>query len=80
MKVMVKKWGNSASIRIPANLMRAANLTIDQEVDVREEDGRLIVAPIRQPAYDLESMIAEITDENLHAEVATGPAVGNEIW
>ena len=37
MRVFVKKWGNSASVRIPASVMAAANLTLDQEVEVRED-------------------------------------------
>ena len=43
MRVQVKKWGNSASVRIPASIMAAAALQIDQEVDVREEEGRIII-------------------------------------
>jgi antitoxin MazE len=44
MKVVIKKWGNSASVRIPAAVMAAARLTLDASVDVREEGGRIIVA------------------------------------
>jgi len=28
----------------------------------------------------LEALIEQITDENRHAEVATGPTIGNEVW
>lgn len=41
MRVTVKKWGNSASVRIPSAIMEAASLKLDQTVDVREEYGRL---------------------------------------
>jgi antitoxin MazE len=37
MRVQVKKWGNSAAVRIPASVMAAAALSIDQSVEVREE-------------------------------------------
>ena len=46
MRVLVKKWGNSASVRIPAAVMEAAALSIDQPVDIREEDGRVVIEPI----------------------------------
>jgi len=36
-KVTVKKWGNSAAVRIPASVMQATNLDLDELVDVREE-------------------------------------------
>lgn len=78
MQVTVKKWGNSASVRIPAAIMDAAHLSLDDLVEVSEQDGRIIIEPIRQPVYDLAQLVAGITPENLHAEVDTGPAVGNE--
>ncbi|MBS0512046.1 MAG: AbrB/MazE/SpoVT family DNA-binding domain-containing protein [Proteobacteria bacterium] len=80
MQLTVKKWGNSASIRIPAAIMEAAHLKLDDPVDVREEDGRIIIEPLAHKAYDLDALLAEITPDNLHAEVGTGPAVGNEAW
>ncbi len=39
MELYVKKWGNSASVRIPASIMAAARLSIDQAVEMREEGG-----------------------------------------
>ena len=53
MKVIVKKWGNSASVRIPASVMAAAYLSLDQAVDVREEAGRIVIEPIREEAFDI---------------------------
>jgi antitoxin MazE len=79
MRVTVKKWGNSASIRIPAPIMDAAQVHLDQQVDVREERGRIIIEPVRAPAIDLATMIAGITPENRHAETDFGAPVGNEI-
>ena len=45
MQLTVKKWGNSAAVRIPAAIMEAAHLKLDAAVDVREEDGRIIIEP-----------------------------------
>jgi antitoxin MazE len=78
MRVIVKKWGNSASVRIPAAIMEAASLSLDETVDVREEDGRIVIEPVRQTTYDIAQLIAGITAENMHAEVDFGPAVGKE--
>lgn len=50
MPVTVKKWGNSASVRIPSAVMKAARLSIDETVDVREEGGRIVIEPIRTRA------------------------------
>jgi len=80
MKVVVKKWGNSASVRIPASVMAAAALTLDQAVDVREEAGRIVIEPIRDETFNLDDLVAGITDENRHDAVDTGPAAGREFW
>ena len=79
MRVTIKKWGNSASVRIPSAIMEAAQVRLDQQVDVREERGRIIIEPVRASAFDLASLVAGITDENRHSEIDTGGPVGNEI-
>lgn len=80
MRLTVKKWGNSASIRIPAAIMEAAHLKLDDPVDVREEGGCIIVEPLARKTYDIENLLAGISSDNLHAEISTGPIMGNETW
>jgi antitoxin MazE len=80
MRVQVKKWGNSASVRIPASVMAAASLRIDQQVEVREEDGRVIIEPVAEPAYSLDRLLAAMTPETFHDEVDFGAPVGDEAW
>jgi len=47
----------------------AAHLGLNQMVDVREEAGRIIIEPVQQPEFDLASLVAGITDQNLHEEI-----------
>lgn len=54
MEVIVKKWGNSAAVRIPAAIMAAAHVDLDQPVEVREEQGRIVIEPIRHKQFKLE--------------------------
>jgi len=79
-RVQVKKWGNSASVRIPASVMAAAALKIDQPVEVHEEDGRVIIEPVIAPSYDLDTLLAQMTADTFPEEIDFGPAVGNEVW
>ncbi|MHB0992487.1 MAG: AbrB/MazE/SpoVT family DNA-binding domain-containing protein [Burkholderiales bacterium] len=79
MRATVKKWGNSASIRIPAGIMQAAHLSLNAPIDIREENGRIVIEPIRSTEYDLTELLAGITPENLHAEIDFGATVGKEI-
>jgi antitoxin MazE len=80
MRVTVRKWGNSASVRIPASIMAAADLRIDQAVDITEEDGRIVILPIGDPASALDALLDKMTPDTFHDEVDFGPAVGSEIW
>jgi len=80
MRVHVKKWGNSASVRIPASVMAAASLRIDQAVDVREEDGRVIIEPVAAPSYDLDDLLAKMTPDTFPEEIDFGRPVGDEAW
>lgn len=76
MHVTVKKWGNSLSVRIPAAIMKAVHLQVDAKVDVREENGRIIIEPVRE--HSLADLVAGITPDNLHGAVDFGGSVGNE--
>jgi antitoxin MazE len=78
MRAVVKKWGNSASIRIPSTVLKAAKIRIDDPVDIREERGRIVVAPLRPGSYDLADLVSRITPDNLHDEVDFGAPVGKE--
>jgi antitoxin MazE len=80
MRVQVKKWGNSASVRIPAAVMAAAALVVDQSVEVRAEDGRIVIEPIKAPIYNLDELLDRMTPETFHEEIDFGPPVGEEVW
>lgn len=79
MSVQVKKWGNSAAIRIPAAMMVAAALHVGQEVEVREEGGRIIIEPVTKPIYTLDELLADMKPETFPEIVDFGSPVGNEV-
>lgn len=79
MRITVKKWGNSASVRIPAGILETARLELDDLVDIREEDGRIVIEPITPRVYDLAQLLAGITPDNLHAPVEFGAPSGKEL-
>ena len=80
MEVIVKKWGNSAAVRIPAAILAAAHVVLDQPVDVREEQGRIVIEPVRRKTYKLDDLLGGITTKNQHQPIDTGAPVGKEIW
>lgn len=80
MKMTIRKWGNSAAVRIPASVMEAVHLDLDQIVEVREQAGRIIIEPVRRKNYDLEELVRGITARNRHDSIDFGRPTGNEIW
>ena len=80
MKSTVRKWGNSAAVRIPTSVMQATHLHLDEVVDVREDGARIIIEPVRQRTYHLGDLLRGITQKNLHEPVDFGGPEGNEAW
>ena len=76
----VQKWGNSLALRIPKSFAAEVGLQTDSSVEVTLADGKLIIAPIVKSKLTLKQLLAQVTDENMHHEVETGPAQGNEAW
>ena len=79
MRTFVKKWGNSASVRIPSSILHAANLGLDEAVDIREEGSRIVIEPIPSPKYDLAQLLAGITPQNQPAAIDFDFPVGKEL-
>ncbi len=80
MKATVKKWGNSAAVRIPSAMMEAARLHLDEVVDIRDEEGRIVIEPLRQKTYELDDLLKRITSKNQHGAIDFGPQQGKEVW
>ena len=78
MRATIKKWGNSASVRTPASVLKAANLRLDEPVDVRKQSGVIVIEPVGSREYELRKLLREITPKNLHEEIEFGGPVGNE--
>jgi antitoxin MazE len=80
MLTRIVKWGNSLGLRIPKVFAEEIGVADGTSVDLSLEDGRLVVRVAAEGGWTLESLLAGVTDENRHGEVATGDAVGGEQW
>jgi antitoxin MazE len=80
MKTQVQKWGNSLALRIPKPFAAEIGLQRNSTVEVSLEEGRLIIAPIPESTLNLEALMAQVNEDNLHGEIEIGPAMGREAW
>jgi len=79
MRAVVKKWGNSASVRIPKHMLESVRLGMDDTVELREESGRIVIEPLERKEFKLE-LLRGVTKKNVHREVDFGVPVGREVW
>jgi antitoxin MazE len=78
--VTLKKWGNSPSIRIPASIMQAAALHVEDKLDLKiNEEGQIVLIPVKTQEYSLDSLLSSITPENLHEKITFGAPIGKEL-
>ncbi len=80
MLVNIKKWGNSAAIRLPASIIKSTAIDIDTQVNITEDHGRIIIEPVKKREYSLEALLSEVTPENMQPEIDWGKPVGKEEW
>ena len=80
MKARIQKWGNSLALRIPKALAEEVHVQRNTQVELSLVNGKIVVEPVKAPAWTLEDLLEGITEENLHLEVEYGPSVGKEVW
>jgi len=80
MKTRVQKWGNSLALRIPKSFAIEVGLQRETAIEISLADGKLVITPVAKPNLTLKQLLAKVTKENLHHEINTGSAAGNETW
>jgi len=68
MKTHVQKWGNSLAVRIPKSFAEEMGVGNNAPVEMSLEEGALVVKPDRERTWDLDALLAKVTDENMHPE------------
>ncbi len=52
----------------------------DSPVEMSLISGKLVVTPMIKAKLSLKKLLAQVTEDNMHREIDTGEAVGNEAW
>lgn len=84
MKTAIRKFGNSKGAIIPIAILRELNLDEHDQVEVRIENGRIILEPFNKIEYSLDELLAQcepeamVLDEQDKAWLNDSP-VGKEV-
>lgn len=72
MRGVIRKWGNSAAIRLPSSMLKSLRVGVDDLMEMRVERGSLVLQPVRTQEYTLTQLVGGIKTTNSHAEVDFG--------
>lgn len=78
MEAVIRKWGNSPALRLPALALKEAAFSLEQKVTIVVSRGRIVIEPSEHVEYKLDDLLAGITPQNAHSEVSFGKPMGNE--
>ena len=80
MQAQIKAWGNSQGIRLSKDILQAANISINEILDVKVSNGTItLMKPFRHKT--LEERAAEFDGKlNLDGEFDWGEPIGREVW
>jgi len=77
MQLVATRWGNSLGVRLPKAIAAEAGLREGSRVEMRAENGQIVVAPAR-PRPTLDELLVGMTPEAMHEAFDWGEAVGRE--
>ena len=78
MTTKLQKWGNSIGVRIPKTIIKQARLSVDSPVTIEHKGGKIIIIP-SQDNLQLNDLLDQVTEDNLHAADDFLPE-GREVW
>jgi antitoxin MazE len=64
-KTSVQKWGHSLAVRIPKSFAEELGWRESAPVEMSLQDEALVVRSDRERTWDLDGLVAAVTDENI---------------
>jgi antitoxin MazE len=78
----LQKWGNSQGLRFPREILKQAEISVGEEVDISVKQGTIIVKPgfRHRGKYRLKDLISKMPVHYKPAEEPWGKPAGKEEW
>ena len=80
MEARLQRWGNSVGIRIPSNILKSLDLKINDILELKEENEKIIITKSETKKISLERKFKDYKGENLAKEFNWDDPKGREIW
>ncbi|EGF10556.1 TPA: AbrB/MazE/SpoVT family DNA-binding domain-containing protein [Neisseria bacilliformis] len=59
----LQKWGNSAAVRLPAEILKQLDMKIGDTLETEIRDNELVVRAVKRPRYRLAELLAQMQQE-----------------
>lgn len=79
MYTTIQKWGNSQAVRLPKGLLEVASMRENDSVEIRAENGCIIIRRANKKHKTLEERLAGFNDDFNCTEWDTGRPQGKEV-
>ncbi len=80
MKTKIQKWGNSLGVRLPKSITEQKALKAGTGVSVVLHNDIIVIDPEVANIPSLESLVENISVDNVHNETDWSSPRGKEIW
>jgi antitoxin MazE len=88
MQTKIKRWGNSAAVRLPSKILAAASLEVNSPITVIVKGKKIIIEPVVEQTdkrfklpFSESMLLAGLTPETVHADelaAVTSVELGDE--
>ena len=81
MRLVVNRWGNSAGIRLPKQVLQKLKIDINDEMDYKIEGEKIILEKVNSvPEFTKEELFRDYEGEPTKEKPIIFRAEGNEKW
>ena len=81
MRLVVNRWGNSAGIRLPKQVLQKLKIDINDEMDYKIEGEKIILKKVNSvPEFTIEELFRDYEGEPTKERPIIFRAEGNEKW
>ncbi len=81
MRTEIKRWGNSAAVRLPTRILAAARLSDSSAISMVVKGNKIIIEALKEPQlkhlklpFSEVSLIADLSPETAHADELALPS------
>ena len=81
MRLVVNRWGNSAGIRLPTQVLQKLKIDMNDEMDYKIEGEKIILEKVNSvPEFTIEELFRDYEGEPTKERPIIFRAEGNEKW